>query len=66
MYRVLKPIYTKTGETTSDGDTTIHWHKVGGWKELGTARSMSEANEKFPRGSFNWHSHVLAPIGELH
>jgi hypothetical protein len=50
LYRVLspRPKTEKTGEITYDSDgEAIKWHKVISWPELGTARDMQEAREKF-------------------
>jgi hypothetical protein len=46
-YRVLKPIYEKTGEATYGPDgKAIHWHRIT-WQEIGTATSMKDAQDKY-------------------
>jgi hypothetical protein len=66
MYRVLRPKYEKTGETTlSSDDKVLNVVRVVEWIELGIACDMDDANKKFPRGRKNGYSHVLEPI-ELH
>jgi hypothetical protein len=67
MYRVLSPIYEKTSEVfVTEAGREGYIYRLSGWKELGTARDMADAYEKFPRGRKNGYSHVLEQIGVLH
>jgi hypothetical protein len=61
MYRVLKPVYTKTGETTQTPDGVTRWERAE-MVEIGTAESMADAYAKYPRGYWNGYSHVLEQI----
>ena len=61
-YRVLRPVYEKTGEVTNTTEGTIHWQRVVSWQELGIAQDMEDAYEKFPRGRKNGYSHVLEEV----
>ena len=67
MYRVLIPKYEKTGEVTQAPEGNIHWQRVARWIELGTARDMKEAREKFkPSHWLGCYSLVLEEIGAVH
>lgn len=59
VYRVLKPRYSKTGETTQTPDGLIKWYRVD-WVDLGVANSYEEARAKFGGRP------VLERIGRLH
>jgi hypothetical protein len=49
MYRVLstRPQTERSGEVTHSPEGEIKWHRVKAWPELGTAKDMQEAREKF-------------------
>lgn len=61
MYRVLKPTYQPTGETTQTDGVLVKWHRAT-FVDLGLARDMTEALRKFPRSSLNGYSPVLEPV----
>lgn len=62
MYRILRPIYTKTGETTKTPDGTVHWCRVE-FEEVGIAKDMADAKRKHPPGYWaECYSWVLEPI----
>lgn len=63
MYRVLRPIYTKTGDATRMPDGSyIHWHRVE-FEEVGIAKDMQDAKAKHPPGYWaECYSWVLEPI----
>lgn len=65
MYRVLQPVYVKTGEVveTEHGPKPIY--RLASWTELGAAKDMREALKKFPRGRRYGYSHILEEI-QLH
>lgn len=65
-YRVLKPIYEKTGEMTPMPEGNIYWQRVAEWVDVGVAADMAEALKKFPRGRANGYSPVLEWIGKTH
>lgn len=46
MFRVLRPKYIKTGETTQTPDGLIKWNAVE-WVHQGYAESLEEAKAKF-------------------
>lgn len=56
-YRVLRPRYSKTGETTQTPDGVIRWEKVE-WVDIGPARDMQEAKSKYGEGL----EHGRAPV----
>lgn len=43
MYRVLRPVYVKTGEIREDGKPFLRVE----WAEIGRAGNMAEAKERF-------------------
>ena len=66
-YRVLLPIYEKTGESNTDADgNVIKWQRVKEWAHLGFADGMADALAKFPRSKRNGYSPVLEFVGRLH
>jgi hypothetical protein len=66
-YRVLNPIYEKTGESGTDSDgKVVRWNRVKEWGHLGYADSMADALAKFPRCKRNGYSPVLEYCGALH
>lgn len=65
MYRVLKPTYERTGESILTPDGPMHWHRVV-FVDLGVAKNMEEALEKFQRCITNGYSPVLEWIGRPH
>lgn len=66
MYRVLRPVYTKTGEVTYTKDDAIEWCRVE-YVEVGVAEDMLDALRKFPRGYWSkCYSFVLEEIGRVH
>lgn len=62
MYRVLRPIYVRTGDVSHSEDGDAKWVRVDHWQELGIARDMADAIAKFPRNSKNGYSPVLEPV----
>ncbi len=50
-YRVYhcSPMAEKTGETSMDNESgrVLRWHRITGWRLLGTAASMEHAKAKF-------------------
>jgi hypothetical protein len=47
-YRVLLPIYEKTGEVTErPGGKPVHWERIERFVVLGGASDMEQAKEKF-------------------
>ena len=47
MYRVLRPVYIKTGEVTRGPDgREIRWERVH-WLESGYAHNMTDAKRRF-------------------
>ena len=66
MFRVLKPIYTKTGETTATPEGVMHWCRAD-FVEVGVALDMADARDKFPPGYWRGcYSLVLEEIGTVH
>ncbi len=39
MYRVLRPIYVRTGDVSHAEDSETKWVRVDHWQELGIARA---------------------------
>lgn len=63
MYRVLstRPETEKTGESFMQPNGEIgRWHRVVAWRELGTAKDMEDARQKFGGRP------VLEFIGQTH
>ncbi len=59
MYRVLEPVYTKTGEVTMTKDGPLRWHTVQ-WRDIGAAENLEDAKRKY--GGYP----VLEPMPTLH
>lgn len=59
MYRVLKPVYTKTGEVTYSTEGPMRWHTVE-WQDIGRAEDLDDAKRKY--GGYP----VLEPEPTLH
>lgn len=66
MYRVLRPVYTRTGETTKTPEGMVHWFRVE-FEDVGVAKDMEDAKRKHQPGYWaECYSWVLEPIGRLH
>ena len=72
-YRVLMPIYEKTGESGTDSDGKVmKLFRLKEWAHLGYAdgkteqAAMADALRRFPRGKKNGYSPVLEYCGALH
>ena len=65
MYRVLRPIYTPTGETlkSRDGDD-VRFFRVE-FEDVGRAKSMADALAKYGRRAVGM-SPVLEAVKNLH
>lgn len=66
-YRVLKPVFEKTGESFTDADgRVVFWWRVKGWQDIGSANSMKEAIQRYPRNKMNGYAPVLEYAGQPH
>lgn len=58
MYRILRPLYEKTGEssmvTIGGRDIPVQWERVVQWIPVGYARDAKEAREKFAPVQFGY------------
>lgn len=60
-YRVLRPRYEKTGETTQTPDGLVRWERVI-WDVIGTAQGMEDAKRRYAPGRKYGRALVLEAI----
>ena len=66
LYRILKPIYERTGEVAYLPEGNIYWQRLVKYEHVGYAKDMAEALKKLPRSRTNGYSPILEWAGAVH
>ena len=62
MFRVLKPIYERTGDVSHTPEGEVKWWRVKQWHEVGLAASMAEAVARYGWTEKTGFAPVLEPL----